>query len=58
MAYIVQNTIVTKQKSFSAGDELSAEDVKIIGNDLEYFIELGAIAEVGSKKESKKEATK
>ena len=58
MAYIVQNTIVTKQKSFSAGDELSAEDVKIIGNDLENFIELGAIAEIGSKKESKKEATK
>ena len=53
MAYIVQNTIVTKQKSFSAGDELSAEDVKIIGNDLENFIELGAIAEVGTKKEDK-----
>ena len=53
MAYIVQNTIVTKQKSFSAGDELSAEDVKIIGNDLEYFIELGAITEVGTKKENK-----
>jgi hypothetical protein len=41
MAYIVQNTIVTKAKSFSAGDELSAEDVKIIGDDLERFIEIG-----------------
>ena len=51
MAYIVQNTIVTKQKSFSAGDELSAENVKIIGDDLERFIEIGAIAEVGTKKE-------
>ena len=51
MAYIVQNTIVTKAKSFSAGDELSAEDVKIIGDDLERFVELGAIAEVGTKKE-------
>jgi hypothetical protein len=60
MAYIVQNTIVTKVKSFSAGDELSAEDVKIIGDDLERFIEIGAIAEVGTKKEkeTKKEAVK
>ena len=54
MAYIVQNTIVTKAKSFSAGDELSAEDVKIIGDDLERFVELGAIAEVGTKKEKEK----
>ena len=58
MAYIVQNTIITKAKTFSAGDELSAEDAKIIGNDLENFIELGAITEISSKKESKKEATK
>lgn len=55
MAYIVQNTIVTKQKSFSAGDELSAEDVKIIGDDLERFIELGAITEIGAKKEDSKD---
>ena len=60
MAYTVQNTIITKSKSFSAGDEISAEDLKIIGDDLEKFVELGAIAEVGTKKEkeTKKEATK
>ena len=51
MAYIVQNTIITKAKSFSAGDELSAEGVKIIGDDLENFIKIGAIAEVGTKEE-------
>lgn len=50
MAYIVQNTIITKAKSFSAGDELSAEDIKIIGNDLNRFIEIGAIVEVGTQK--------
>ena len=57
MAYIVQNTIVTKAKTFSAGDELSAEDVKIIGNDLENFIELGAITEIGAKKEDSEDET-
>lgn len=51
MAYIVQNTIITKAKTFSAGDELSAEDVKIIGSDLDRFIEIGAINEIGAKKE-------
>lgn len=52
MAYIVQNTIKTKAKTFEAGTELSADDVKSFGSkEIERFIADGAVKEVGKKSE-------
>lgn len=65
MAYIVQNTIKTKAKTFKAGEELSADDVKKLKSDLENLIKDGAVLEVGKKssnedddKDDDKEANK
>lgn len=49
MAYIVQNTIKTKAKTFKAGEELSAEDVKALKSELETLVKEGAVQEIGKK---------